>query len=139
MLRLEELNKVYRTGDVETTALDRVSLTIELGAFVAVMGPSGCGKSTLLNIIAMLDNPTEGKYFFLEHEISRWPESRLTELRKHHVGFIFQSFNLIEELSVFENIELALLYHRIPARERRQRVEAVMERMGIAHRARHRP
>ena len=139
MLRLEELSKVYRTGDVETTALDRVSLAIERGEFVAVMGPSGCGKSTLLNIIGMLDSPSAGNYFFLDKNIAGWSENRLADLRKHHVGFIFQSFNLIEELTVFENIELALLYHRIPARERRRRVEAVMERMGIAHRARHRP
>ena len=139
LVRLEEITKIYRTGEVETVALDGVSLTIEEGEFVAVMGPSGCGKSTLLNILGMLDAPTSGHYWFRGRDIAGWPERRLAKLRKGHVGFIFQSFNLIDELTVFENIELALLYLGMSKKERRARVEAVMERFGIAHRARHRP
>ena len=139
LVRLEEITKVYRTGEVETVALDGVSLTIEEGEFVAVMGPSGCGKSTLLNVLGMLDAPTSGHYWFRGRDIAGWPERRLAKLRKGHVGFIFQSFNLIDELTVFENIELALLYLGMSKKERRARVEAVMERFGIAHRARHRP
>lgn len=139
LARLEEITKVYRTGEVETVALDGVSLTIDEGEFVAVMGPSGCGKSTLLNILGMLDAPSAGHYWFRGQDIAGWPERRLAKLRKGHVGFIFQSFNLIDELTVFENIELALLYLGMSKKERRERVEAVMERFGIAHRARHRP
>ncbi len=139
LARLDEITKVYRTGEVETVALNGVSLTIEEGEFVAVMGPSGCGKSTLLNILGMLDAPTAGHYWFRGQDIAGWPERRLAKLRKGHVGFIFQSFNLIDELTVFENIELALLYLGMSKKERRRRVEAVMERFGIAHRARHRP
>ncbi len=139
LIRLEGLSKTYRTTEVETLALDRVDIAIARGEFVAVMGPSGCGKSTLLNIIGMLDNPTSGAYYFLGENIAGYPERKLADIRKHHVGFIFQSFNLIDELNVFENVELALLYHRIPARERRRRVEAVMDKVGIAHRAKHMP
>jgi len=139
MVRLEELTKVYRTTDVETTALDSVNIDIARGEFVAVMGPSGCGKSTLLNIVGMLDGPTSGGYYFLGENVAGYPESKLAGIRKHHIGFIFQSFNLIDELNVFENIELALLYHKIPARQRRERTEAVMDKVGIAHRAKHFP
>lgn len=139
LLRLVDLTKIYRTTDVETTALDGVNIAIDHGEFVAVMGPSGCGKSTLLNIIGMLDNPTSGDYFFLDENIADYPERRLANIRKHHIGFIFQSFNLIDELSVRENIELALLYHDIPAKERRERTDQVMDKVGIAHRAKHMP
>ncbi|MBR2269878.1 MAG: ABC transporter ATP-binding protein [Sphingobium sp.] len=124
---------------VETTALDAIDLDIFQGEFVAIMGPSGCGKSTLLNMIGMLDSPSSGSYRFGETEIAGLPEPRLAGIRKTHLGFIFQSFNLIDELSVAENIELALLYHAMPAAERKAKVEAVMDRVGIAHRARHRP
>jgi putative ABC transport system ATP-binding protein len=139
MLVLNNLSKVYRTDEVETTALNAVNITINAGEFAAIMGPSGCGKSTLLNIIGMLDTPSSGSYRFKDEEIAQYPESKLADLRKHNIGFIFQSFNLIDELSVFENVELALLYHKIAAAERRDRVQAVMEKVGIAHRSAHRP
>lgn len=139
LIQLKNLMKVYRTEDVETTALNAVNIDIKKGEFVAIMGPSGCGKSTLLNILGMLDTPSDGSYKFLDEEISKYSESQLADIRKRNIGFIFQSFNLIDELSVSENIELALLYHNIPASERKQRVNAVMERMGIAHRATHMP
>lgn len=139
MIRLNNIDKIFRTEAIETKALGNISLEIKQGEFVAIMGPSGCGKSTLLNILGMLDNPDQGDYFFNGDNIARHPESKLSELRKHNIGFIFQSFNLIDELSVFENIELALLYHKIPAAERRARVQAVIEKMEIAHRAQHMP
>ena len=139
MIRLNNIDKIFRTEAVETKALGNISLEIKQGEFVAIMGPSGCGKSTLLNILGMLDNPDQGDYFFDGDNIARHSESKLSELRKHNIGFIFQSFNLIDELSVFENIELALLYHKIPAAERRARVQAVIEKMEIAHRAQHMP
>jgi putative ABC transport system ATP-binding protein len=139
MLKLHDLSRIYQTDDVETIALNSVNIEIEQGEFVAIMGPSGCGKSTLLNIIGMLDNPSEGKYLFLDEEISWYPETKLAQIRKHNIGFIFQSFNLIDELSVEENIELALLYHNVPASERKKRVAEVMDKVGIAHRAKHMP
>ncbi|RMB07645.1 ABC transporter ATP-binding protein [Eilatimonas milleporae] len=139
MIQLNDLTKAYRTDEVETVALDHVTLGIERGEFAAIMGPSGCGKSTLLNIIGMLDNPSSGEYLFLGENVAGYPEAKLANIRKKHIGFIFQSFNLIDELTVFENIELALLYHDIPARERRERVTAVMDKVGIAHRAKHMP
>ena len=139
MLSMRELSRVYRTDMVETTALDSIDLEIGEGEFVAIMGPSGCGKSTLLNVIGMLDSPSGGSYLFAGTEVAGLPEPKLADLRKRNLGFIFQSFNLIDELSVFENVELALLYHDIPAGERKRRVDAVMDRVGIAHRARHRP
>ena len=139
MLAMHNLSKAYRTDEVETTALNAIDIDIATGEFVAIMGPSGCGKSTLLNIIGMLDSPSGGSYTFKGEEISGYSEAKLADLRKVNLGFIFQSFNLIDELNVFENIELALLYHNVPARERRTRVEAVMEKVGIAHRANHRP
>jgi putative ABC transport system ATP-binding protein len=139
MIRLNNIDKIFRTEAIETKALGNISLDIKQGEFVAIMGPSGCGKSTLLNILGMLDNPDQGEYFFNGDNIARHSESKLSELRKHNIGFIFQSFNLIDELSVFENIELALLYHKIPAAERRARVQAVIEKMEIAHRAQHMP
>ncbi|MEJ2274931.1 MAG: ABC transporter ATP-binding protein [Woeseiaceae bacterium] len=139
MLKLHNLYKVYRTDEVETVALNGVNLQIEQGDFVAVMGPSGCGKSTLLNIIGMLDNPSEGDYLFFDENVAPYSETQRSVIRKQNIGFIFQSFNLIDELSVAENIELALLYHNMPAAERKRRVAQVMDRMGIAHRAGHMP
>jgi putative ABC transport system ATP-binding protein len=139
MLKLHNLFKVYRTDEVETVALNGVNLEIEQGDFVAVMGPSGCGKSTLLNIIGMLDNPSDGDYWFFDENVAPYSESQRAVIRKQNIGFIFQSFNLIEELNVAENIELALLYHNMPAAERKRRVAEVMDRMGIAHRASHMP
>ena len=139
MLSLKGLSRVYRTDMVETTALDSVDLDIFEGEFVAIMGPSGCGKSTLLNVIGMLDSPTSGSYRFGDIEVAGLSEAKLADVRKANLGFIFQSFNLIDELSVEENIDLALLYHDIPASVRRARVAAVMDKVGIAHRAKHRP
>jgi len=139
MLKLHNMYKVYSTDEVETVALNGVNLEIEQGDFVAIMGPSGCGKSTLLNIVGMLDNPSDGDYFFFDENIATYSESQRSAIRKHNIGFIFQSFNLIDELSVAENIELALLYHDMPVAERKKRVAAVMDRMGIAHRAKHMP
>lgn len=139
MLKLHNMYKVYRTDEVETVALNGVNLEIEQGDFVAIMGPSGCGKSTLLNIIGMLDNPSDGDYFFFDENVAPYSESQRSKIRKQNIGFIFQNFNLIEELSVAENIELALLYHSIPSADRKKRVAAVMDRMGIAHRANHMP
>ena len=139
MLKLHNMYKVYSTDEVETVALNGVNLEIEQGDFVAIMGPSGCGKSTLLNIVGMLDNPSDGDYFFFDENIAEYSESQRSAIRKHNIGFIFQSFNLIDELSVAENIELALLYHDMPSAERKKRVANVMDRMGIAHRANHMP
>ncbi len=139
MIELKQISKVYRTDEVETVALDAVDIKIERGEFVAVMGPSGCGKSTLLNIIGMLDSPSEGSFMFMGEEVSRYGESRLADIRKRNIGFIFQSFNLIDELTVAENVGLALLYHDTTRAERRRRVNEVMERVGIGHRAKHYP
>ena len=140
LIKMNDITKIYQTDEVETTALNKVNIEIKKGEFVAVMGPSGCGKSTLLNIIGMLDNPSSGNFFFLDEDIAGYSESKLADIRKQNIGFIFQSFNLIDELTVQENIELALLYHSdVSAKERRQRVVEVMERMGIAHRAGHMP
>ena len=139
MLTMERLTKTYRTDTVETTALDAIDLEVRDGEFVAIMGPSGCGKSTLLNVIGMLDSPTGGSYQFGGREVAGLPEAELAAIRKANIGFIFQSFNLVDELTVRENIELALLYHAIPPAERRRRVDEVMDKVGIAHRAKHRP
>lgn len=139
MLKLHNLSKIYRTDEVETVALNSVNIEIDSGEFVAIMGPSGCGKSTLLNIIGMLDTPTSGQYLFKDEDISNYSESKLSEIRKRNIGFIFQSFNLIDELNVAENIELALLYHNIPGSERKASVAAIMDKVGIAHRAKHMP
>ena len=139
MLKLHSLSKVYRTDEVETAALDMVNIEIGAGEFVAIMGPSGCGKSTLLNIIGMLDTPTSGQYIFLDEDVSNYSESQLSNIRKMNIGFIFQSFNLIDELTVAENIELALLYHNIPGKERKERVAAIMDKVGIGHRGKHMP
>jgi putative ABC transport system ATP-binding protein len=139
MLKLHNLYKIYQTDEIETVALNGINLEIEQGDFVAIMGPSGCGISTLLNIIGMLDNPSDGDYFFFDENVAPYSEAQRSQLRKQNIGFIFQSFNLIDELSVSENIELALLYHNMPSAERKKRVAAVMDRMGIAHRANHMP
>jgi putative ABC transport system ATP-binding protein len=139
MLRMRALSRVYRTDTIETTALDAIDIDIVAGEFVAVMGPSGCGKSTLLNLMGLLDHPSSGSYLLNGQEVAGLSESRLAQVRKANIGFIFQSFNLVDELTVRENVELALLYHDVPAAERRRRTDAVMDRVGIAHRARHRP
>jgi putative ABC transport system ATP-binding protein len=139
MLKLENVAKVYRTGEVETQALGDVSLEIAGGEFVAIMGPSGCGKSTLLNLLGLLDNPSSGAYWFFGEDVTRRSESQLTRLRRDNIGFVFQSFNLIDDLTVAENVEVALLYRRVPSAERKRRVREALERVGIAHRAGHRP
>lgn len=139
MLEMRALSRTYRTDTIETTALDAIDLDIADGEFVAIMGPSGCGKSTLLNLMGMLDLPSSGSYVFNGQEVAGLGESRLAEVRKANIGFIFQSFNLVDELSVRENVELALLYHDVPTAERKRRTDVVMDRVGIAHRARHRP
>lgn len=139
MIKINNLTKIYTTEEVETTALNSISIEIKSGEFVAIMGPSGCGKSTLLNILGLLDNPSEGEYNFGENEVSRYSERQRAQLRKGSIGFVFQSFNLIDELTVFENVELPLLYLKVPSAERKQKVEAVLERMNIMHRRNHFP
>ena len=140
MITLKNLAKVYRTTEVETTAIRDMNLEIRAGEFVAVMGPSGCGKSTFLNIVGMLDGPSAGEYWFDGQNIAGYPETKLAQLRKNAIGFVFQSFNLIDELSVRENVELALLYHSdVSAGERRKRANEALERVHIGHRARHMP
>ena len=139
MIKMHDLTKVYRTTDVETTALSHINFEVEAGEFIAVMGPSGCGKSTLLNVLGMLDSPDSGSYTFAGENVAAYSENRLAQIRKHNIGFIFQSFNLVDELSVAENVTLPLLYQRVPAKERDERVQTVLERVGIAHRRDHRP
>jgi putative ABC transport system ATP-binding protein len=139
MIKTVNLKKVYQTDEVETTALNSVNLEINEGEFIAIMGPSGCGKSTLLNIMGLLDNPSEGEFHFLGQDISGMSERQRAQLRKGNIGFIFQSFNLIDELTVFENVELPLLYLGYPSSERQQRVNAALERVQIMHRAKHFP
>ena len=139
MIKLDNVKKVFRTEEVETWALREVSLEVKKGEFVAIMGPSGCGKSTLLNILGLLDNPTEGTYILNGKDVSKLKENERTDIRKGLIGFVFQSFNLIDELNVYENIELPLLYMKTPGKERRQRIEAVMDRMAISHRRKHFP
>lgn len=139
MLRTENLQKIYTTEEVETTALNNVNIQVEPGEFVSIMGPSGCGKSTLLNILGLLDNPSGGMYHFLDHEVSKFTERQRAKLRKENIGFVFQSFNLIDELTVFENVELPLLYLKYSSSERKKRVHEVLERMNIMHRVNHFP
>ena len=139
MIQTTNLKKIYTTDEIETTALNGVNIKIEKGEFVAIMGPSGCGKSTLLNIVGLLDNPSDGEFHFLDREISKSTERQRADIRKAHIGFVFQSFNLIDELTVFENIELPLIYLKVPAAERKKRVEAMMNQMQIMHRRKHFP
>jgi putative ABC transport system ATP-binding protein len=139
MIRTNDLTKIFRTEEVETTALNKVSLHVKEGEYVAVMGPSGCGKSTLLNILGLLDNPTSGSYIFNGTEVAKLKERDRTIFRKGNIGFVFQSFNLIDELNVYENVELPLIYLKMKAGERKKRVEDVLEKMKIQHRAKHFP
>ena len=139
MLKLSGVSKIHVAGEVQTTALDRIDLDIDAGEYVAITGPSGCGKSTLLSVLGLLDVPSSGDYWFEGRNVSGWSESRLNELRRGRIGFIFQSFNLIDELNVFENVELALEYSGMKTAERRERVGAMLEKLGVAHRARHKP
>jgi putative ABC transport system ATP-binding protein len=139
MLRLVNLSKSYRTTEVETLALCRISLDVAQGEFLAIMGPSGCGKSTLLNILGLLDRPSEGQYFFLGQEVSHLSERKLTLLRRAHTGFVFQSFNLIDDLTVEQNVDVALIYRGIGRSERKQRIEVALQCVGLPHRARHLP
>lgn len=139
MIKTVSLTKIFRTESVQTIALNEVNLEINQGEFVAIMGPSGCGKSTLLNMIGLLDNPTSGELWFLDKEVSKFSENDRTDLRNGSLGFVFQSFNLIDELTVFENVELPLLYAGVSARERSERVNQALERMQIAHRTEHYP
>jgi putative ABC transport system ATP-binding protein len=139
MIKTTDLTKVFRTEEVETTALDKVTLNVKEGEYVAVMGPSGCGKSTLLNILGLLDNPSSGSYVFNGTEVANLKERDRTIFRKGNIGFVFQSFNLIDELNVYENVELPLIYLKMKPGERKKRVEDVLERMKISHRAKHFP
>jgi putative ABC transport system ATP-binding protein len=139
MLKLEHISKVYQAAEVQTSALDDISLEVPQGQFLAVMGPSGCGKSTLLNILGMIDSPTAGNYWFMGEDIARCSEQDLTLRRRAGVGFVFQNFNLVDDLNVAENVEVALIYRRVPLAERRRRVQAALERVDLAHRARHMP
>lgn len=139
MFKLTQIQKVFITEDIETTALSDINLHIEQGDFLAIMGPSGCGKSTLLNILGLLDQPSEGEYEFDGQSLTGMSENQLAEIRRHSLSFVFQSFNLIDELSVYENIELPLIYQGVAANERQNRVKTILEKVGLAHRAGHRP
>ncbi|MFA8433900.1 MAG: ABC transporter ATP-binding protein [Marinifilaceae bacterium] len=139
MIQINQLSKIFRTEEIETTALNQVNLKIQKGEFVAIMGPSGCGKSTLLNILGLLDNPSSGEIYLDGQEVSKYSERQRTILRKGNIGFVFQSFNLIDELTVAENIELPLLYQKTSTKERKQKVREIMEQMNIAHRRKHFP
>ncbi len=139
MIKTINLSKAYQTDEIETISLDKINLTVREGEFLAIMGPSGCGKSTLLNILGLIDNPSSGEMYFLGTEVSKYNERQRAELRKNHIGFIFQSFNLIDELTVQENIELPLLYQKVSTSERRKLALEVMEKLQIAHRAKHFP
>ena len=139
MIKAIGLTKIFRTESVQTIALNEISIEISEGEFVAIMGPSGCGKSTLLNMLGFLDNPTSGELWFIDKEVSRYSENDRTDMRNGNIGFVFQSFNLIDELTVFENVELPLLYAGVPVRERVDRVNKALERMQIGHRTEHYP
>jgi len=139
MIQITNLKKVFRTEEVETVALNGISMSVAEGDFIAVMGPSGCGKSTLLNIIGLLDNPTSGEYQLAGQEVGHLKEKQRTNMRKGKIGFVFQSFNLIEEMNVFENVELPLIYMKVKASERKKRVDEALRRMNISHRAKHFP
>lgn len=139
MINIQKLERVFRTEEVETTALNQVSLSVKKGEFVSIMGPSGCGKSTLLNLIGLLDSATSGSYQLLDKEMVGLSESQRSAMRKEHIGFVFQNFNLIDELSVYDNIELPLIYNKVAPSERKKRVQAMAERLGIVHRLKHFP
>jgi len=139
IIETENLKKIYRTDVVETTAVDGVNFSLTEGQFVSIMGPSGCGKSTLLHLLGLIDTPSDGRYRFLGEDVSGYPERKRARIRKAHIGFVFQSFNLIDELTVYENVELPLVYAEVPVGERKGRVESVLERMDIAHRRDHFP
>ncbi len=139
MIRTVNLSKVFRTDEIETTALNQVSFEVKKGEFVAIMGPSGCGKSTLINILGLLDDPTSGDYYFLKQNVNPLSERQRSKLRKQNIGFVFQNFNLIDEMNVFENVELPLLYLSLSSKERKQMVDQVLARLGIAHRREHFP
>ena len=139
MIKINDLEKIYRTEEVETIALNKLSIEVKEGEFVAVMGPSGCGKSTLLNILGLLDDPDSGSFIFNGVEVSHFNERKRAEMRKHNIGFVFQSFNLIDELTVYENVELPLIYTGIKAAERKEKVEQVLDKMKIMHRRNHFP
>lgn len=139
MIKTKNLEKIYRTDEIETIALNQIDLNIEEGEFVSVMGPSGCGKSTLLNILGMIDSPSSGEYYFKGQEVGHLSERKRSDIRKHNLGFVFQSFNLIDELTVFENVELPMLYTGVSGNERRKRVEELLEKMSITHRKNHFP
>ncbi len=139
MLKLEHITKIYQTTDVETLALDDVCLAVSRGEFLAIMGPSGCGKSTLLNVLGLVDSPSSGAYWFLGKDVARCSEEELTIHRRAGVGFVFQSFNLIDDLNVEENVEVALIYRPVSGHERRKRVQLALDRVGLAHRAKHMP
>ena len=139
MIQTKNLKKLYLTDEIETTALNDVNIEIKDGEFVAIMGPSGCGKSTLLNILGLLDNPDDGEYNFLDQQVANFSERQRAKLRKGSIGFVFQSFNLIDELTVFENVELPLLYLKVPSSERKEKVEEVLKKMDIMHRRNHFP
>ncbi len=139
IIRTKNLNKVYRTDEVQTTALNDLSIEINQGEFVSIMGPSGCGKSTLMNILGMIDSPSSGEYFFMENEVGGLSERKRSDVRKNNLGFVFQSFNLIDELTVFENVELPMMYTKVPTAERKKRTEALLEEMNMMHRRNHFP
>jgi putative ABC transport system ATP-binding protein len=139
IIETENLKKVYRTDVVETTAVDGINFTLKEGEFVSIMGPSGCGKSTLLHILGLIDSPSDGAYRFLGEDVSKYAESRRAKIRKSHIGFVFQSFNLIDELTVYENVELPLTYRGMDGEERKRRVKAALERVGMSHRMKHFP
>lgn len=139
MIKITQMEKVYRTEEVETVALNKISIEVKQGEFVAIMGPSGCGKSTLLNILGLLDDPDAGSFVFNGIEVAKFNERKRSDLRKHNIGFVFQSFNLIDELTVYENVELPLIYTQVPAAERKARVEKVLDQMQIMHRRNHFP
>jgi putative ABC transport system ATP-binding protein len=139
MIKTSNLKKVFRTEDVETHAVDGISIGVEKGEFVSIMGPSGCGKSTLLNLLGLLDSPTEGEYYLMGEEVARYSEGKRAEIRRGNIGFVFQSFNLVDELTVYENIELPLLYLRVPKAARKEKIALAMEKMNIGHRSGHFP
>jgi putative ABC transport system ATP-binding protein len=139
MIKIKDLEKIYRTEEVETVALNKLSLEVKEGEFVSIMGPSGCGKSTLLNILGLLDDPDKGSYVFNGVEVAHFNERKRADMRKHNIGFVFQSFNLIDELTVYENVELPLIYTGIKAADRKARVESVLDKMQIMHRRNHYP